>query len=412
MADKIAAAERLAEESRKRAEQEQQTLGEEKQTETQGNGSLSTQSPRGSIEANSAGARDKSPPPPILQAGGNNQDVAASRGNSTQQSSTQSASTNNDDVIKLLISQTALMQQAFLQQRPPAQVDVAAQIPQRSQVNPEITALTEMVKNLTEKMVVLNDAVNNLERERTTPTAEQQEELRVAKEVEELQAKMDDILSGTRDKSPSISLVSNDDKEQAKGKKIKSGRDLRAESENVIEVPWPHQRVFRIPNNKSVEYHQLSFPEFMHGYSLQMNDSKNADIREHMQRHLNKIMEDMAHMPKAWERIRTYHNFVLTYIERGMLKWSDKEELAAMRNKYVFANLELAHNTEDTKACPEYNSGTCGKKRDHDNVKHVCSHCLDSFSRLHYHPRAECYKLNGPPPARTYGTRKVDNKAP
>ncbi len=191
---------------------------------------------------------------------------------------------------------------------------------------------------------------------------------------------------------PGTGYQSEEDKRR--GRAIRSGRELRAENEVVREVPWPHHRVYRVLDLKGAPYDGLNQTEFCYGYMMQALEPRNEEIREHMLTHLLTMLEDAKDFPDDWEAIRAYHALVLTYIERGIFGWEDKDQILALRTKYVFA---MRQSTVSCNPCPEYNKGKCQFKRDHDDLKHVCAHCFSTTGRRVPHPQTNCFKLNGMP---------------
>ncbi len=186
----------------------------------------------------------------------------------------------------------------------------------------------------------------------------------------------------------------NDTEDSTRGRTIKSGRELRAENIVVREVPWPHHKVYRIPNLKGAEYDDLTVSEFTFGYLAQAHENKYAEVREHMLKHLSTLLEDEKDFEDAWELIRSFHALVLTHMERGLLTWEDSEEIKTLRLKYVFA---MHAKRNQVTPCTEFNKGTCESNKDHANLKHICSHCLLTSGRHFTHAQIDCFKLNGPP---------------
>ncbi len=277
--------------------------------------------------------------------------------------------------------------------------------PKKSTSDP-LATLTSAVTQLTARVSRMDEEARGRRRERAsiTPRSTRNRD-HSTDSTEELNRRMSNLLGlNGRSTGTGPTLATEEDRRRGK---VKSGRDLKAENEVIKEVPWPHHRVYRVPDLKGAAYDGLNPTEFCYGYMLQTLDPKNVDIRDHMIRHLVNILEDHKDFPQDWEAIRAYHSLILTYLERGILTWEDRDQFTMLRHKYVFAMRQKAGTTTggyggnsgntQSNVCMDYNRGTCQHKRDHDGLKHVCSHCLGISGRKFVHAKVQCYKLNGPP---------------
>ncbi len=266
--------------------------------------------------------------------------------------------------------------------------------------------LATAMQTLTTKMSTLDSEMKLLatkvDQKNTTATEKVPGE---NEDGEDLDSRISAILGndGTKQKSSTTQVVtrntlhaiySEDDDMKKLGKLIKSGRELRAEHHLVRTVPWPHERVFRLPDIKGVPYDTMTINEFTYGYVVQANEPRNASIRERMMEHFEFLMEDSKDFPTDWATIRAFHALVLTYIEKGLLNWEDTMKITLLRQKYVFA---MKGSSRQTYPCQDYNMGTCRVRRDHDGYNHSCAYCFATTGRHLQHPQSACYKLHGPP---------------
>ncbi len=329
-----------------------------------------------------------------------------------------SVNTRNDDVVQLLVVQTQLMQQQ-MSTRPQHETTLSKEITALTAAVSMLSQKVDKIDALTEKVDTLDKAVQEIKEGRRNenassltgsrrPSITENAEGDIGKRLQELMedhpkataptATYTDVPADytTSPNSKAVTVYNTEDGKLLK--QLKSGRDIRAEDVVVVAVPWPHHRVYRLPEHKSVPYDKLTQSEFIYGYYMQINDPKNSHIKAELSYHLCKILEDIKDLPTQWESIRAYHSLVLTYIERGLMEWNDREAMNNLRHKYVYAIglLRPKETPKDVKPCPEYNAGTCSKRGEHDDYKHVCSHCYASFNRLHYHSKEVCNKLNGP----------------
>ncbi len=182
--------------------------------------------------------------------------------------------------------------------------------------------------------------------------------------------------------------------EKKRGKRLISGRELTAESTTVRRVMWPHTRILKHPENKGPKFEVMTAQEFSHGFTLRTDEEPDVEVRACMKKHLNEMLEDITSYPNDWPSLRSYHALILSNIERGILGWADKEQMGVLRQKYVFS---LRPITASNTPCPEYNDGGCGKKREHDGLVHMCSHCHATLGKELSHARTSCYRLFGPP---------------
>ncbi|MCP3890941.1 MAG: hypothetical protein GY702_19020 [Desulfobulbaceae bacterium] len=311
---------------------------------------------------------------------------------------------SNDDIIKALLAQNQMLAQALLQQRTVPQPTVSKQKPRTpspvKQTPP--TVFSNEISQLTAAVTALTQKVTELENNRAyqpTATSEIQSQLDSNKRQLEDRAMSDTDL---REKMASILGVSNtrlidttdEDGEKQTGKKMKSGHELRAENDIVHSVPWPHLRVHDAHVIKGADYDKLSIPQFIFAYMKQMNEPDNENIRCHMHKHLETLMDDFKEMPNDWERIRAFHSLILKHIERGWLTWDNYTEINILRQKYIFPHIQQKITVYP---CQDFNKGNCSWRRDHDSLKHICAHCYENFDRECHHAKQACYKLNGPP---------------
>ncbi len=263
--------------------------------------------------------------------------------------------------------------------------------------NDTLLKLTSAVETLAERVTKIDKKVVGLAAEKVEqPPSTPKEGDNAAATPESLSIKMAQLL-GTEDsslRSPSVSYNTDDEEDKRRGKTVKSGRELRAESQVVHEVPWPHLRVYRAPDFKGIAYDSLTASEFVYGYIRQIEESKYSEIKSHLLKHLVDVMEDIKDYPEEWEIIRAFHALVLSQIERGLLFWDQDQKIAVLRQKYVFGRMQ---RNVLTQPCIDYNNGTCQSRKDHDGTKHICGHCYGSTGKQHLHPTIACFKLHGPP---------------
>ncbi len=270
--------------------------------------------------------------------------------------------------------------------------------------------LMDMIKKLAEKVDALDGKVNRGHAPTGDATSEAEVEEDPELATQDLRRRMDELLDigatakPTTVTKPVTTLTPYDEEDRRKGKALRSGRELRAENEVVVGVPWPHLRVYRFPEMKGADYDGLTVAEFMYGYVIQLNEASDPEVKSAMFKHLVILLEDAKDYPDDWPRIRAFHSLVLAYIERGLMSWKDKAQIMTMRQKYVFApsrgraitsGSSGSNTTKKITPCSDFNNGECSKRRDHDQMKHVCAYCYATFNRYHLHPKTECMKLHG-----------------
>ncbi|MCP4261542.1 MAG: hypothetical protein GY774_29170, partial [Planctomycetes bacterium] len=203
------------------------------------------------------------------------------------------------------------------------------------------------------------------------------------------------------DDQATAGVLSTEEEGKRLGKQLRSGHDMTAESKVLRQVPWPHMAIHRYPNIKGPPYETLSKSEFFHGFNLQLKDPEWIELKVHLEKILDGLLEDCADYPHDWPSIRSFYAIVLKRIERKRLEWEDTNEISRLRQKYIYAAYSLKKNQTSSSAgelCADYNKGTCPQKRDHDGRLHLCAHCNGTPGASARHPKSACFKLNGYPP--------------
>ncbi len=189
-------------------------------------------------------------------------------------------------------------------------------------------------------------------------------------------------------------------KKEPKRKSDKKSSRLRTSASTVKNgrVEWPHFGVYKGPACEPAEYDSLTLAEFTFGYLETLKYSReDKAIKAEMLNHLQNIMEDASLYP--WTNVRNFHGVVLSEMERGRLSWMDREKIQTLRIKYAQKHFLTSFHAE-INPCPAFQTGTCDMDGDHDNVRHVCAHCLNSRAKVCPHPMQTCYGKHGRPQGR------------
>ena len=83
-------------------------------------------------------------------------------------------------------------------------------------------------------------------------------------------------------------------------------------------VFWPHESILGGPSRQRITYDQLSLTQFMRGFSRNILEEGNEEIRECMVRYLSDLMENAS--------VKAAHAVLLCDMERGILQWGDTEK--------------------------------------------------------------------------------------
>ena len=86
-------------------------------------------------------------------------------------------------------------------------------------------------------------------------------------------------------------------------------------------VAWPHDNVLGGVTRQQVTYDQLSLTQFIQGFTRNILDERDNEIREHMLWYLNDLMEDATDF--SWKSAKAAHAVLLCEMERGSVTWSN-----------------------------------------------------------------------------------------
>ena len=209
--------------------------------------------------------------------------------------------------------------------------------------------------------------------------------------------------SGTDSSSPASSAASTSDSEddhgagarrknkRHKGKVTKSGRVTTTRCKSAkVKVEWPHYGgVYKGRDRSAPLYDDLTMSEFVWGYIGQVLEPKNARVKERMLVHLKDLMQDASHHTTDWKDVRDFNGLVMEQMERSRLTWDDATAIDKLRQSYLY------RPTPNLVPCPAFQNGECKMAGDHDNLKHMCSHCFNASSKQLDHGEASCFNKHG-----------------
>ena len=170
---------------------------------------------------------------------------------------------------------------------------------------------------------------------------------------------------------------------------------LRTVEHRISEsIDWPHFYIYR-SDSKPVTYDTLSMAEFVHGY-LELMGTQPEHIRSAMNTHLKELMADAS--TYEWAIVRHYHSVVLSKMETGRLKWSQRGDIQDLRRQHVWSAPVSTKTTQSangyTKTCRDFQVGKCTHTTTHNGYAHACYYCLKKTGRQYQHPEHECRRKN------------------
>ena len=197
----------------------------------------------------------------------------------------------------------------------------------------------------------------------------------------------------------------------AKGK-ARSGREKTASDLVDVDVErfWPHLQV-RGEQGMPLNYEDLTFPQFVQGYTQIIKDTTDPKLKLILLDHLQELAADVDAFP--WEWVRGYHAAVLSAMERKRLTWYTPGLIQKLRNQELVmrsARQAAAQNAQsstthpphpqqyrgskkqDIQVCMPYQQGQCTHNRDHHGFKHCCNYCWVNDGNKFSHTEAACKK--------------------
>lgn len=193
----------------------------------------------------------------------------------------------------------------------------------------------------------------------------------------------------------------------------KSGRVRTADDRVVKQVQWPHFHVFKSGNAESVKYNDMTIAEFVYGFASQLLTENGPVDWKGQISHLRDLMQDSADY--SWENARNFHGIVLSHIERGLITWQSKDDIALLRRRFsqrVGSSQQGSSKMVDPKkkvpekqatekkggrrCCRAYNVDFCSvqdkthKTTAGDTLVHCCSYCWRVFRQERAHKESNC----------------------
>ena len=182
----------------------------------------------------------------------------------------------------------------------------------------------------------------------------------------------------------------------------KSGSVMTPTDRVKTRIDWPHWHVSRVSGGrrKNVPYAELRIDEFVYGFMLMIGDPAcKWDYRM-----MTQILTDM--MQDSWGNAAGFYEMAALDVEKGRMKWSDKDRLNQMRMTYartVFpgAGANARESKEPPKStlqpapanmryCVPFQRHECEHDKDHAPFTHGCGYCFRARSALCRHPEEDC----------------------
>jgi hypothetical protein len=176
-------------------------------------------------------------------------------------------------------------------------------------------------------------------------------------------------------------------------KQLKSGALIPAQHDMVKQLDYPHKHVMRGAGRPAPLALDLTWSEFVYGYTEMMNDSAlEPRVRHHMADFLKLLMEDVNIRP--WPQVRHFHMVVIQEMEAGQLEWGDTERILSIQRQHsravpvnipaprrVIPPRSMSFPTGPTMLyCAAFQTGSCDLLSDHNSpqgmLHHICSYCL------------------------------------
>ena len=167
-------------------------------------------------------------------------------------------------------------------------------------------------------------------------------------------------------------------------------------------IDWPHLYVSRMSRGRSgnVSYPDMRVDEFVFGF-LSMIEAPNCrwDYRT-MTRILRHLMQDS--MEFSWTNALNFYEMAGIEVEKGRLRWSDRDRLHEMRMTYSRAVFPMVREPREPrktqlqtapanmKCCVPFQHHTCEHERDHAPFTHGCAYCFKARNALCRHPEDDC----------------------
>jgi hypothetical protein len=114
---------------------------------------------------------------------------------------------------------------------------------------------------------------------------------------------------------------------------------LGGENAPIVQVPWPHDYVLGSGDKRRLYYTDLSWPQFIQGYTTIMEREPLESIVREMVTHLKYLsMEASCH---GFDKARALHSSILTDMEDGLYGWLQKEKVSDARKNFVMPSTVL-----------------------------------------------------------------------
>ena len=106
--------------------------------------------------------------------------------------------------------------------------------------------------------------------------------------------------------------------------KVKSKRGGNVDVYVEKKVAWPHEAILGGVSRQRISYDQLSLTQFVQGFSKNILDESDQEIRGQMIQYLSDLMEDATDF--SWASAKASHA-VLCEMERGSLVWKQTDRI-------------------------------------------------------------------------------------
>ena len=175
---------------------------------------------------------------------------------------------------------------------------------------------------------------------------------------------------------------------------VKSGRYRAADCNVNRYISWPHEFVYAGPNRKIIPYDELNIQQFNLGF-IRIAMQQQPHIKDLMFQYLAKVIQ--SSLDTSFEHVRAAHAVVLQEMERGVIDWTNVDEIEKLRILYTnkHSNNSDGNSSESKRTiCNNYNMSRCKASSDHsrDNItfRHICGYCYRSVRKAYNHPESSC----------------------
>ena len=106
----------------------------------------------------------------------------------------------------------------------------------------------------------------------------------------------------------------------------------------------------------------------------------------------------------SWENARNFYERVGLDVEKGVLQWTDDEEIRELRMQYARTVFPAKRENKEgprpappsapagMKCCAPYQHKGCENARDHAPYTHACAYCHRTKTLMCRHPEDDCFR--------------------